>query len=68
MFEEVERVRLVFVDGVFAPELSDAPELAGVEIEPLAVRARAPTSTGRASSSASWRRAARTRSTGRSRR
>ncbi len=34
-FEAVERLRLVFVDGVFAPELSDAPELAGVEIRPL---------------------------------
>ena len=31
----VERVNIVFVDGVFAPELSDAPELAGVEIQPL---------------------------------
>jgi Fe-S cluster assembly protein SufD len=35
-FDDVDRVRLVFVDGVFAPELSDAPELAGVEIQPLA--------------------------------
>ena len=30
------RLRLVFVDGVFAPERSDAPALAGVEITPLA--------------------------------
>ncbi|MCB1375634.1 MAG: SufD family Fe-S cluster assembly protein, partial [Rhodobacteraceae bacterium] len=34
-FEAIDRLRLVFVDGVFAPELSDAPELDGVEIEPL---------------------------------
>ena len=27
-FADVDRVRLVFVDGAFAPELSDAPELA----------------------------------------
>jgi Fe-S cluster assembly protein SufD len=36
MFDGVDRVRLVFVDGVFAPERSDAPEIAGVEIRPLA--------------------------------
>lgn len=35
IFEAIDRLRLVFVDGVFAPELSDAPELDGVEIEPL---------------------------------
>ena len=35
-FDGVDRLRLVFVDGVFAPELSDAPALAGVEIQPLA--------------------------------
>ena len=35
VFETTDRVRLVFVDGIFAPELSDAPELAGVEIRPL---------------------------------
>ena len=34
-------MRLVFVDGVFAPELSDALELAGVEIRPLAEALRA---------------------------
>ena len=36
IYEAIDRVRLVFVDGVFAPEKSDAPELAGVEITPLA--------------------------------
>jgi Fe-S cluster assembly protein SufD len=36
IFEAIDRVRLVFVDGVFAPEKSDAPELDGVEITPLA--------------------------------
>ncbi len=36
VFEAIDRVTLVFVDGVFAPDLSDAPELAGVQIEPLA--------------------------------
>ncbi|MFO1105871.1 MAG: SufD family Fe-S cluster assembly protein [Amaricoccus sp.] len=35
-FDSVERVRLVFVDGVFDPALSDPMALAGVEIEPLA--------------------------------
>jgi Fe-S cluster assembly protein SufD len=35
MFGEVDRVRLVFVDGVFVPERSDPPELAGVDIQPL---------------------------------
>lgn len=34
-FAEVDRLRLVFVDGVFVPGLSDAPEAAGVEIQPL---------------------------------
>lgn len=36
LFTEVEQVRLVFVDGVFDPAQSDAPEIAGVEIRPLA--------------------------------
>ncbi len=36
IYAAIERVRLVFVDGVFAPEKSDAPELDGVEITPLA--------------------------------
>jgi Fe-S cluster assembly protein SufD len=40
MFGGVDRLRLVFVDGTFAPELSDAPELAGVEIQPLAAALR----------------------------
>ena len=35
VFEATDRVRLVFVDGVFAPDESDALELAGVEIHPL---------------------------------
>ncbi|MCP5088450.1 MAG: SufD family Fe-S cluster assembly protein [Rhodobacteraceae bacterium] len=35
-FAEVDRLRLVFRDGVFDPEDSDPLELAGVEIEPLA--------------------------------
>lgn len=35
-FDGIERLRLVFVDGVFAPELSDSPDLAGVEIRRLA--------------------------------
>ncbi len=34
-FHDVDRVKLVFVDGVFAPERSDDPKLSGVEIEPL---------------------------------
>src|SRR5687768_11421584 len=36
VFDGVDRVRLVFVDGAFAPELSDAPDAAGIEIAPLA--------------------------------
>lgn len=36
VFDAVERVRLVFVDGVFDPAASDDPALAGVEIAPLA--------------------------------
>ncbi|MEM1387012.1 MAG: SufD family Fe-S cluster assembly protein [Pseudomonadota bacterium] len=37
LFSEVERLRLVFVDGVFDPEQSDDPTLAGVVIERLAL-------------------------------
>jgi Fe-S cluster assembly protein SufD len=40
VFETVDRLRLVFVDGVFAPQLSDEPALAGVEIQPLAAALR----------------------------
>ncbi|MBP7242511.1 SufD family Fe-S cluster assembly protein [Amaricoccus sp.] len=40
VFEGVDRLRLVFVDGVFAPEMSDAPEMAGLEIQPLSVALR----------------------------
>ncbi|PJN92549.1 hypothetical protein CNY89_28735, partial [Amaricoccus sp. HAR-UPW-R2A-40] len=36
VFTETDQVRLVFVDGVFDPSQSDAPEIAGVEIRPLA--------------------------------
>ncbi|MEO0913561.1 MAG: SufD family Fe-S cluster assembly protein, partial [Pseudomonadota bacterium] len=35
-FDGVDRVKLVFVDGVFDPAQSDDPALAGVEIEHLA--------------------------------
>lgn len=31
-FDAIDRVKLVFVDGVFAPDLSDDPALAGVEL------------------------------------
>ncbi len=40
VFDAIDRVKLVFVDGVFDPAASDAPELAGVEITPLAEAAR----------------------------
>jgi Fe-S cluster assembly protein SufD len=40
VFDGIDRLRLVFVDGVFAPELSDPLELAGVEIQPLAAALR----------------------------
>ena len=36
IYDAIDRVRLVFVDGVFSPEKSDTPDLAGVEIMPLA--------------------------------
>ncbi|QIE41869.1 SufD family Fe-S cluster assembly protein [Rhodobacteraceae bacterium SC52] len=36
VFDNVDRVRLVFVDGVFNAEASDDPSLAGVTIERLA--------------------------------
>lgn len=35
LFEGADRVRLVFVDGVFDASQSDAPEIAGVEIQSL---------------------------------
>ncbi|MEM1066148.1 MAG: Fe-S cluster assembly protein SufD [Pseudomonadota bacterium] len=36
VFGEIDRLRLVFVDGVFDPDQSDDPEMAGVEIDRLA--------------------------------
>lgn len=36
VFETIERLKLVFVDGVFDAAASDAPDLAGVEISRLA--------------------------------
>ncbi|WP_298499884.1 Fe-S cluster assembly protein SufD [uncultured Maritimibacter sp.] len=36
IFDEIDRLRIVFVDGVFAPEESDDLALEGVEIERLA--------------------------------
>ncbi len=36
IFDGIDRLRLVFVDGVFDPEASDDPELAGVSIDRLA--------------------------------
>ncbi|MCC5957578.1 MAG: SufD family Fe-S cluster assembly protein, partial [Natronohydrobacter sp.] len=41
VFDAVDRVKLVFVDGVFDASMSDAPELAGVEICQLHDAARA---------------------------
>ena len=35
LFDQVDRVRLVFVDGVFDAKASDDPRLAGIEIERL---------------------------------
>ena len=35
MFDTLDRVKLVFVDGVFDAKASDDPRLAGVEIERL---------------------------------
>ncbi|MEM9851438.1 MAG: SufD family Fe-S cluster assembly protein, partial [Pseudomonadota bacterium] len=34
-FEGIDRVQLVFVDGVFDPAQSDDPAIAGAEVEPL---------------------------------
>jgi Fe-S cluster assembly protein SufD len=39
-FDDVDRLRLVFVDGVFDAEASDDPALAGVEVERLAEAGR----------------------------
>ncbi|MEM9974920.1 MAG: Fe-S cluster assembly protein SufD [Pseudomonadota bacterium] len=36
VFGEIDRLRLVFVDGVFDPDQSDDPAMAGVEIDRLA--------------------------------
>ncbi len=36
VFDAIDRLKLVFVDGVFDPAQSDPPELAGIEIERLA--------------------------------
>ncbi len=41
VFDDVGALRLVFIDGVFAPDLSDAPEMEGVEIQPLNVALKA---------------------------
>ncbi|EAQ01083.1 FeS assembly protein SufD [Pseudooceanicola batsensis HTCC2597] len=41
IFQKIDRVRLVFVDGVFDADASDAPDLAGVRIERLAKAAEA---------------------------
>ncbi|WP_340110501.1 SufD family Fe-S cluster assembly protein [Pikeienuella sp. HZG-20] len=35
VFDEIDALRLVFVDGVFRPDLSDEPSLEGVKIQPL---------------------------------
>jgi Fe-S cluster assembly protein SufD len=35
VFGEFDRLRVVFVDGVFRPDLSDPLELSGIEIETL---------------------------------
>lgn len=40
-FDGIDRLKLVFVDGVFDPAQSDEPALAGVEIERLSNAARA---------------------------
>lgn len=40
LFDSIDRFRIVFVDGVFAPDLSDDPSLAGVRIERLADASR----------------------------
>ncbi|MEM8570944.1 MAG: SufD family Fe-S cluster assembly protein [Pseudomonadota bacterium] len=40
-FHNVDRLNIVFVDGVFEPELSDPLELAGVDIQPISAAVRA---------------------------
>lgn len=35
LFDEVDALRLIFVDGAFRADLSDAPEMEGVEFQPL---------------------------------
>jgi Fe-S cluster assembly protein SufD len=41
IFEGVDRVRLTFVDGAFAPERSDPVDVPGLEIQPLSEALRA---------------------------
>lgn len=41
LFDNVDRLKLFFVDGVFKPEMSDPLDLAGVEIETLQTAAQA---------------------------
>ncbi len=41
LFDAIDRLQLVFVDGVFDPDRSDDPALAGVEIERLGAAGRA---------------------------
>lgn len=60
VFGGIDRLKIVFVDGVFDAEASDDLRLAGVEIERLA-KAGEPISTGREMSMACWRRGGRRR-------
>jgi Fe-S cluster assembly protein SufD len=52
-FSRIDRLKIVFVDGVFDPRQSDDLALEGLEIERLSMPG--PTSTGRATSTACWR-------------
>jgi Fe-S cluster assembly protein SufD len=61
----IDRLKIVFVDGVFDAAASDDCALAGVEIERLSRGGAGPTSTGRATLWRASRRAGRTRLRGR---
>ena len=55
MFDGFDRLRIVFVDGVFDPGPATILSLEGVTIERLSDAARRPTSTGPGTSTACWR-------------
>jgi Fe-S cluster assembly protein SufD len=60
VFDGFDRLKLVFVDGVFDADASDDPGAGRRRDRPAGRGAARPTSTGRATSTACWRRAGQT--------